>query len=83
MSKLDDIRDTKGKLPAYAWPGGYPIWYLTRDGMIICPDCANREIDDAQAVTDYDINWEDDALYCEDCGKHIESAYGEDEEVET
>lgn len=24
---------------AYAWPGGYPIYYVTRDGAALCPHC--------------------------------------------
>jgi hypothetical protein len=30
-----------GSLPAYAWPGGYPIYYVTKDNMVLCADCAN------------------------------------------
>ena len=29
-------------LDTYAWPGGYPIYYLTGDNATICPKCANR-----------------------------------------
>lgn len=28
-------------LDAYAWPGGYPMYYVNR-GDAICPDCANQ-----------------------------------------
>ena len=35
--------DEHGKLPAYAWPGGYPLYYLCADGGILCPQCANKE----------------------------------------
>lgn len=29
---------------AFAWPGGYPLYYLTQDCAVLCPDCVNREI---------------------------------------
>lgn len=70
-------RDDNGKLPAFAWPGGYPIVYFTRDGMTVCPDCANRETDAAQAPVSGDIYWEGPAMSCDDCGAEIESAYGD------
>lgn len=38
---LTEIRQTDGKLPAYAWPGGYAIAYLMDDGEFLCADCAN------------------------------------------
>ena len=28
---------------AYAWPGGYPIYYMCTDNGILCPNCANGE----------------------------------------
>lgn len=41
-------------LPAFAWPGGYPIYYLFADGGVCCPACANKEItqidDDTRGV---------------------------------
>lgn len=36
-------RDSRGLLDSFAWPGGYPLFYLTRDGGTLCPQCANRE----------------------------------------
>lgn len=78
-------------LPAYAWPGGYPLFYCFKDGGVICPDCVNAnvaEIDCANrgghchnshggwAVDACEINWEDDDLVCDHCHKKIESAYG-------
>ena len=68
-----------GKLPAYAWPGGYPIYYLDAENCLLCPDCASREEEYTEETVAYGINWEDNYAYCEDCNKHIESAYGEEE----
>jgi hypothetical protein len=36
-------RDDKGELDSYAWPGGYPIFYMTKDNSVLCADCANRK----------------------------------------
>lgn len=37
-------RDEKdGTFPAYAWPGGYPMFYVTADNSVLCPACANKE----------------------------------------
>ncbi len=71
-------RDSNGKLPAYAWPGGYPIIYLTRDGLTICPACANRDVDSQEEVIAADVYYEGPTLTCEDCETaQIESAYGD------
>lgn len=35
-----------GELLKYAWPGGYPIVYFDMDNEPMCPDCAQKEIDD-------------------------------------
>lgn len=82
-------RDENGSLPAYAWPGGYPLFYLCADGGILCPQCANREsaVRKADEHPDYDqwrivaveVNWEDASLTCDNCFKGIESAYAEQE----
>ena len=29
-----------GSVPTYAWPGGYPVFYLDRYNSILCPRCA-------------------------------------------
>jgi hypothetical protein len=68
--------------PAYAWPGGYPLFYFDNEGAILCPKCA-REFAH-QVRTDKgkplaDINWEDPKLYCDECGKRIETAYAEED----
>src|SRR5262245_12808100 len=80
---------------AYAWPGGYPVFYLARSGwkneetgelelnqydkseFVICPSCAGTAKDNDAILIAYDINYEDDDLYCEVCEERIESAYGE------
>jgi hypothetical protein len=74
-------RMADGTLPSYAWPGGYPLYYVVVDGGALCPDCARmaeREglgVDAAWAVVGADVNYEDDALYCDHCGRKIEPSY--------
>lgn len=70
-------RNEDGTLPAYAWPGGYTLFYLTRDGLTVCADCANREVDDSQAVVGQDIYWEGPDMSCDDCEAEIKSSYGD------
>jgi len=31
-------------LPAYAWPGGYPIVYYDNDGSPLCASCASEAL---------------------------------------
>jgi len=72
----------------YAWPGGYPLYFLCDDGAALCCDCAKaerRNVLEAIAckarngwrVVGQDINWEDDTLLCDNCSDRIESAYGD------
>ncbi len=82
MANLNELRNENGTLPAYAWPGGYPVIYFTKDGLTICPKCANREIDSAQAVIAGDVYWEGPTIQCNDCNADLESAYGDPEEKE-
>ena len=74
----------------YAWPGGYPLALITADGGCLCPDCVKSEWKQVCAesfentncgfrVSGVDVNWENDSLHCDHCGKQIESAYGESE----
>lgn len=76
MGNLNEIvKESDGSLPAYAWPGGYPILYFTQNGLTVCPKCAMTETSDP--VTDYFIHWEGTPEQCEDCNVMVESAYGE------
>lgn len=72
----------------YAWPGGYPLFLVTSDGSALCVACGRKEwrqiaysilhgISDEWRVEAPDINWEDPQLFCDHCGKRIESAYAE------
>lgn len=72
----------------YAWPGGYPKYFVTEDGQAMSFDSVKENYrlvldsvkhgnNDGWRVVGVDINWEDEHLYCCDSGRKIESAYGE------
>lgn len=67
--------------PAYAWPGGYEIHYITHDCGVLCHQCANEHLDltlddDPQwQIIAADINYENNYLYCDHCNRDIEPAY--------
>ena len=73
----------------YAWPGGYPRYFVTSDGAVLSFKSAKENAglivvsiddnaNDGWQVVGCDINWEDPELYCDDSGERIESAYAED-----
>ncbi len=72
----------------YAWPGGYPLYFITSDGEALSFDSAreNRRLildsiatqtDDGWRVVGCEVNWEDSELYCADTGERIASAYAD------
>lgn len=72
----------------YAWPGGYPKYFVTDDGEAmsfnsvkenyrLVLDSVKHKNNDGWRVIGVDINWEDDSLICCHSGNKIESAYGE------
>lgn len=80
------LERSREPLPAFAWPGGYPMFYVCSDGGALCPTCANQEIAlidvaikdglrDGWRAIDADVNYEDAGLCCDHCGKPIPAAY--------
>lgn len=72
----------------YAWPGGYPCYFVMSDGEALSFKAAQEnagQIRDAIIANDragwravaLEINWEDNELTCAHTGERIESAYGE------
>jgi hypothetical protein len=80
MQAVDNTLPALGERPAYTSIGCYPIVYYTRDGLTICAECANRPIDEGQAVIAGEVYWEGPPVDCEDCGRSLESAYGDPDE---
>lgn len=72
---------------AYAWPGGYPIYFVTADGAAISFKAAKEEARQIIGAIGHnetwsgwrivaaDINWEDASLTCDHTGEPIECAY--------
>lgn len=85
---VQELKLENGNFQAYAFPGGYPLYYIMRDGGIVCPGCMNDSTNPIHVgeqhnhqwqVIGAEINYEDAFLFCEHCSNRIESAYAEDE----
>jgi len=72
----------------YAWPGGYPLFFITEDGAALSFDTVKAEIENVQhsietdsndgwRVATVDVNWFDSNLLCDHSGQRIESAYND------
>lgn len=77
-------------LEKYAWPGGYPLFYIAQykhETCALCPHCATVAKHEAGTPESWTFrqlldlqaqaNWEDPTLFCDGCGERIESAYAE------
>ena len=81
-----DLLETLAAGP-YAWPGGYPMYFITQDGCALSFDAVKksalakaRDIKERSfdRVVWADVNYEDGNLYCDETGEPIPSAYGDD-----
>lgn len=74
---------------AYAWPGGYPYFYVMDDGEALSVEAANEnaglirdsiigDLRDGWHAVELAINWDDTGLYCAHTGQRIAPAYGDD-----
>jgi ribosomal protein L24E len=96
FSYHDKEPDTSLKLRAtlragpYAWPGGYELCFVMKDGGAMHFTCVKREFkriakelrnpgDPAWLPACLDTNWEENDLYCEHCNEKIAPAYGDDD----
>lgn len=69
---------------AYAWPGGYEIYYIVHDGGVLCHHCANNELmhtidpeNDQFYITGADVHWEGPPIYCDHCAREVQSVHGD------
>ena len=89
FNRIDTVSKLKATLRngPYAWPGGYPMFFVTSDGACLSFDSVKDNLEsimrsvrdgcsDGWNVVACDVNWETDML-CEHSGESIESAYGE------
>jgi hypothetical protein len=82
---IQTVADMKATLRAgaYAWPGGYELFFITSDGAAICFNCAREnfaliadsirnDICDGWKVIGCDIaEYYDESLYCDHCSRQI------------
>jgi hypothetical protein len=87
IKTVSDFRAAMRSGP-YAWPGAYPLFFITAEGDPISFEGARanlRQIIDAIGnglpngwrIVALDVNWENPDLFCAETGKRIQSAYGE------
>jgi len=88
---INTVADLKATIRAgkYAWPGGYPCYFITSDGAALSFEAVEQEFsqvayavrhktNDDWQVIHCEINYEDRELVCSHTGEPIESAYGDD-----
>jgi hypothetical protein len=92
IKSLWDFNKVMLDIGPYAWPGGYPCYFLCADGEALSYKAAEENaglIRDALITNDrnsgwfvvaYEVNWEDTELMCSHTNEFIESAYGERDE---
>lgn len=72
----------------WAWPGGYPMYFITDDGAALsfdavrdnyaqCSRSIRERCSDGWRIVACAVNWEDGELTCDHTGKPIESAYAD------
>lgn len=95
-SRLETLADVKAALRAgpYAWPGGYPLYFIMADGAAVSFAGIIREWRNVAADTmagalscwqpvALEVNYETPGLFCDITGELIPAAYLEDDENET
>lgn len=84
---LSDYVMDSGSVRKFTSVGGYPLYYLSKDGGVLSSEAVDENIDLCRDPNDPQwfivaagVNWEDPCLYCDHTGNRIESAYAEEEE---
>jgi len=74
----------------YAWPGGYPTFFITDDGAalshravmdnfpLVLSEMRHPGTCPGWGIAAHAINWEEPHLMCDHTGEPIPSAYSED-----
>ena len=89
--EINNVNDLKASLRSgsHAWPGGYPIYFITSDGEALSFETVIDELplimsairdNDRRSgwrVVGVDVNYEDNELYDAHTSEKIESAYGD------
>lgn len=73
----------------YAWPGGYPLYFIAYDGSPLSFETVKENYKEVLYATKYfgdfsgwsvercEVNWENSELRCSHSNEPIECAYGE------
>ena len=90
---INSISDYRAAIRSgqWAWPGGYPLYFITADGAALSFEAAKAERryilgsirdyapdarnTDGWRIVAMEVNWEDADLTCDHTGELIESAY--------
>ena len=80
---VEHYRRSNGKFPMYSSVGSYPVLYVAGDGDCLCGNCVtelstSEDLGPSFTITSACVHWEGPSLYCGECGKELESAYGDD-----
>ena len=73
----------------YAWPGGYPLYFVSTDGAALSFEGVRAEwhqvcwdyicgVNTGWRIAGVEVNWEDAELFCDATGNRIESAYADE-----
>ena len=95
FSIIHNMAELKATLRAggYAWPGGYPLYFLCQDGSALSFSTVRKEfklvvdaMQDPDLRNDWrvvacDVNWEDGDLYDAHTSERIAPAYDIEEDV--
>lgn len=92
--KIESISDFRVAMRSgpYAWPGGYPLYFVLADGGALAfktaqdrfvrremlESLARPQRSDQWRPVAIEVNWEDSDLRCDHTSERIESAYNED-----
>ncbi len=75
------VKDAYDQLfSGFAWPGGYTVIFTTDAGDVLCGSCARKAFIMEQIDVTAGCYDEGPAMQCDECGKEMESSYGEVEE---
>ena len=55
------------ELPAFVWPGGYPLTYITKGGSTLCAECATKNEFVSDPVDGVYVHWEGSPIVCDEC----------------
>lgn len=82
VTELDQVRKLarlfEGRLPWYTWPGGYGMLYLSSDGVKLCPQCAQKLLDQEEVThklypVAWAADWDGERIRCNRCNDTIDS----------